>query len=142
MFDLRYHVASLAAVFVALIVGILVGVGLSGSGVTNETALQVAQAQRADAERDRDAALAQVSQLKETGKAFELAYPALMNNLLAGKRIGVLFVGSADSGINNAIDRTLTGRRRRAGDADDLALRAGERAERQQRSLQQRARSS
>ena len=28
MFDLRYHVASLAAVFVALIVGILIGVGL------------------------------------------------------------------------------------------------------------------
>src|SRR6266545_4657387 len=30
MFDLRYHVASLAAVFLALLIGILVGVGLSG----------------------------------------------------------------------------------------------------------------
>src|SRR5207244_12254162 len=30
MFDLRYHVASLAAVFVALLIGILVGVALSG----------------------------------------------------------------------------------------------------------------
>ena len=30
MFDLRYHVASLAAVFVALLIGILVGVGLTG----------------------------------------------------------------------------------------------------------------
>jgi hypothetical protein len=108
MFDLRYHVASLAAVFVALIVGILVGVGLSGSGVTNKVDLRVAQAQRADAKRQRDAALAQVSQLKETEKAFELAYPALMNNLLAGKRIGVLYVGSVDGGINAAIDRTLT----------------------------------
>ena len=29
MFDLRYHVASLAAVFLALIIGILVGVGIS-----------------------------------------------------------------------------------------------------------------
>ena len=108
MFDLRYHVASLAAVFVALIIGILVGVGLSGSGVTNKVDLRVAQAQRAEAERQRDTALAQVSQLKETEKAFELAYPALMNNLLAGKRIGVLFVGSVDGGVNKAIDRTLT----------------------------------
>ena len=30
MFDLRYHVASLAAVFVALVIGILVGVAMSG----------------------------------------------------------------------------------------------------------------
>src|SRR3954468_23910827 len=29
MFDLRYHVASLAAVFLALVIGILVGVGIS-----------------------------------------------------------------------------------------------------------------
>jgi hypothetical protein len=32
MFDLRYHVASLAAVFLALIIGILVGVGISDRG--------------------------------------------------------------------------------------------------------------
>jgi len=37
MFDLRYHVASLAAVFIALVIGILVGVGLSGRGVLRET---------------------------------------------------------------------------------------------------------
>ena len=43
MFDLRYHVASLVAVFVALIVGILVGVGLAGSGVTKKADLKAAQ---------------------------------------------------------------------------------------------------
>ena len=32
MFDLRYHVASLAAVFLALVIGILVGVGISSGG--------------------------------------------------------------------------------------------------------------
>jgi len=36
VFDLRYHVASLTAVFVALVVGILVGVGLSGKGFVND----------------------------------------------------------------------------------------------------------
>ena len=36
MFDLRYHVASLAAVFVALVIGIFVGVGLSGKGFVND----------------------------------------------------------------------------------------------------------
>ena len=53
MFDLRYHVASLAAVFIALIIGILVGVGLSGSGV-NKADLRLARLQRDSAAR-RDA---------------------------------------------------------------------------------------
>ena len=33
MFDLRYHVASLAAVFLALVIGILVGVGIASHGL-------------------------------------------------------------------------------------------------------------
>ena len=32
MFDLRYHVVSLAAVFLALVIGILLGVGISETG--------------------------------------------------------------------------------------------------------------
>jgi len=106
MFDLRYHVASLAAVFVALIVGILVGVGLAGSGV-NKTDLSLAQAQRDDARANLDAAQAQVAQLKKTSDAFERAYPAMMRNLLTDKRVAVLFVGSADGGVKQAIDNTL-----------------------------------
>ena len=37
MFDLRYHVASLAAVFLALIIGIVVGVGISGKGFVSDS---------------------------------------------------------------------------------------------------------
>jgi len=36
MFDLRYHVASLAAVFLALIIGILVGVGIADRGLVDK----------------------------------------------------------------------------------------------------------
>ena len=36
VFDLRYHVASLAAVFLALVIGILVGVGISGRGFIDD----------------------------------------------------------------------------------------------------------
>jgi hypothetical protein len=107
MFDLRYHVASLAAVFVALIVGILVGVGLTGSGVTKKADLRLAQAQRDKAETQRDAAQAQVKELQKTEKAFELAYSDVMRNLLPNKRIAVLFVGPRDGGVNQAIENTL-----------------------------------
>lgn len=106
MFDLRYHVASLVAVFVALIVGILVGVGLAGSGV-NKTDLSLAQAQRNKAQSDAAQAQTQVSQLQKTQKAFQLAYPAVMRNLLADRHIGVLYIGSVDSGVNKSITDTL-----------------------------------
>jgi hypothetical protein len=108
MFDLRYHVASLAAVFVALIIGILVGVGLAGSGVTKKADLQKAQLLQHRAEAQRDAAVAQLQEAQKTKHAFELAYPAIMSNKLEGKRIGVIFVGKSDDGINRAIDSTLT----------------------------------
>jgi len=107
MFDLRYHVASLVAVFVALIVGILVGVGLAGSGVTKKADLKAAQFERDRAQAQRDAAKAQVNDLQKTQKAFQLAYPAVMRNLLTDKRIGVLYVGSADSGVNQSVAETL-----------------------------------
>ena len=48
MFDLRYHVASLAAVFLMLVVGILIGVGISGRGfVTTPSGQAERQNQRA-----------------------------------------------------------------------------------------------
>jgi hypothetical protein len=107
MFDLRYHVASLAAVFVALIVGILVGVGLAGSGV-NQADLTLARDQR---DRALDAANTfkeQRDQLQRAADAFERAYPVIMRDLLVGRRVAVLFVGSKDGGVNQAIDNTLT----------------------------------
>ena len=107
MFDLRYHVASLAAVFIALIIGILVGVGLAGSGVTKNAELN-----RVKLENTRlNATAAQMNQqlraLGRTQKEFQLAYPALMANRLAGKQVAVLFIGAVDSGALGAIRNTL-----------------------------------
>jgi hypothetical protein len=108
MFDLRYHVASLAAIFVALIIGILVGVGLAGSGVTKKADLQLAQRQRDNAERERDAQKAKLEQLGKTEQAFESVYRVVMRNLLIDKRVAVLFIGPIDGGINTSIEQTLT----------------------------------
>jgi hypothetical protein len=107
MFDLRYHVASLAAVFVALIIGILVGVGLAGSGV-NQADLRLAQEQRDAARDDANTFKMQRDQLQKASDAFERAYPVIMRDLLVGKRIAVLFVGSKDAGVSTAIESTLT----------------------------------
>jgi hypothetical protein len=104
VFDLRYHVASLAAVFLALVIGILVGVGISGRGFVDDAertrlegdinelrdALEVEREQTDDLERRQEAAQEFV----------EGAYPVLVRNRLAGKRVAVLVIGSFDSTLD------------------------------------------
>jgi hypothetical protein len=120
VFDLRYHVASLAAVFIALIIGILVGVGLAGSGVTKDAELKGLKIQNASLNASLDQANAQIQSLAKTQNAFKLAYPALMANRLAGKHVAVLFIGRRDANISGSIERTLAD----AGAQSSLRVRA------------------
>src|SRR5919198_1396243 len=99
MFDLRYHVASLAAVFLALIVGILVGVGISGRGFVdkserrnfeNRIAVLQGRVDRLTAEKDLAGrqGVAAESYVEDT-------YPVLMKGRLAGHKIAVIVIGSS-----------------------------------------------
>ena len=108
MFDFRYHVASLAAVFIALVLGIVVGVGLSGSGITKEADLKVAREQRDAARAQADAANARLQQMTKAADAFSVAYPALVQDRLRDKRVAILFIGPKDDGVAQAIDKTLS----------------------------------
>jgi Copper transport outer membrane protein, MctB len=111
MFDLRYHLASLTAVFVALILGILIGIGLSTTDTVRESDLQNLERDVARLKRERDAANARAAQLnllqKETATFIEEAYPALMQNRLSGKRFALVFAGSVDDRIRRSVERTL-----------------------------------
>jgi Copper transport outer membrane protein, MctB len=110
MFDLRYHLASLAAVFIALAVGILLGVAISGklSAADNRFAHD-----RIDQLGDQlSQANARSDIIERRSKAAEdlltISYPALMEDRLGGKNIGVLFIGPVDGSVRSAIERTLT----------------------------------
>ena len=107
MFDLRYHVASLAAVFIALVIGIVVGVGLSESGVAKQAELENAQRDLTTEQAENMRLNAQLNEYRQTESAFRDAYPFLMDRRLEGKKIAVLFVGPVDGGIRDAIERTL-----------------------------------
>jgi hypothetical protein len=121
MFDLRYHVASLAAVFLALIIGILVGVGISGPVDNQKTKFLEAQVSKYQQQLD------QTSTLKNADKREQQAarsfinetYPVLVRNRLRGKRIAVVFVGPVDAGISSSVNRLL-----RESGAEQLRLRA------------------
>jgi hypothetical protein len=112
MFDLRYHLASLTAVFVALVLGILIGIGLSTTDTVRESDLQNLEREVAELNRDLDAERARAARLEQqqkgTASFIEDAYPALMHDRLAGKRFAVVFVGSIDERIRQSVERTLS----------------------------------
>ena len=98
MFDLRYHVASLVAVFLMLVVGILVGVGISGRGFVDDAERDRFNDRIAKLQEQVDAADASTEDLRAApagGEDFvESAYPVLADRRLDGKHIAVLVVGS------------------------------------------------
>lgn len=110
MFDLRYHVASLAAVFLALVIGILVGVGISGPVDKGKTGLleeEVASLRKQLDESSQQST--DVSRERQAARTFiNETYPALVRNRLRGKQVAVVFVGSVDGGNRSAVSRALT----------------------------------
>lgn len=111
MLDLRYHVASLSAVFIALVVGILVGVGISGRGFVDKSERRNFQNRIAALQTKVDQLGAQKGLLAQQGQAavsfVQDAYPVLMHNRLAGKRIALIVIGSSGGTTGSDVSRAL-----------------------------------
>jgi hypothetical protein len=111
MFDLRYHVASLTAVFLALVIGILVGVGISDRGLVDKTQTRLLHDQIANLQTRLDQASQQTASSKREQHAaqrfIEKSYPVLVRDRLRGKRFAVLFVGKVDGGVRSTLEQTL-----------------------------------
>ena len=109
----RYHAASLAAVFIALAIGILIGIGLADDVVS--TASQELEQSLRD---ERDAAQEEADELRgdlETEEQFSAdAYPALVDGRLARQRFAVVELGDVpaddvDDTADEAIDAAEQG---------------------------------
>jgi hypothetical protein len=109
MFDLRYHVASLAAVFVALLIGILVGVAMSGKVDDAEKQALKSDVNRLNAQLEAASeGRANVTREQTAIRAFvKNAYPSLIADRLRGERIAVLFAGPVDTGVRQDIERAV-----------------------------------
>ena len=104
MFDLRYHVASLTAVFLALVIGILVGVGISGRGFVTDAERDNFHDRLAALDeqlREEELAVEDLELRQEAAQEFvESAYPVLAERRLEGENVAVLVVGSYDETLN------------------------------------------
>jgi riboflavin biosynthesis pyrimidine reductase len=110
VFGLRYHVASLAGVFLALAVGILLGVAISGKVSDAEESLQ--EERRQQLEEDLENARASAEAAGRSGEAaeevVERTYPALMEGRLEDRGVAVAFLGPVDGTIRAEVERALS----------------------------------
>ena len=97
MFDFRYHALSLAAVFLALVVGLLLGVAIGDKELVSSARSDLRSSLRADvrkADQERDEAKAL---LQEQEQFADEAFPILTRDQLRGRRIGLVVLGDDDA---------------------------------------------
>jgi hypothetical protein len=108
MFDYRYHALSLAAVLLALAVGVVIGVAIGDSslvssaknGIVHQLSSEVSEAHQ------------QVGQLKDElaeEEAFTNGlYPLAVHELLNGRSVGLVFLGGSSDEINGRVRAAVT----------------------------------
>jgi hypothetical protein len=102
----RYHAASLAAVFLALAVGILIGVGF-GSDIVNGTADDLEDSLRSDLD-EKNAQIDELNaQLADERDLSSALTPAVVENRLRGREIAIVALGGLDDSLTDGIRGAL-----------------------------------
>jgi hypothetical protein len=109
MLNYRYHALSLVAVFLALVVGLLLGVAIGDKGLVSSAEKDVRASLRDDV-RDAQAERDDVREaLSERDRFEQAAYPALVGDRLAGRRIALIELGDASDRMWNLTKDALQG---------------------------------
>jgi len=109
VFDFRYHALSLAAVFIALVVGLLLGVAIGDKELVSSAKNDLRNSLRRDvakANGERDDARAE---LRDQQEFVNRSYPILTAGELRGRHIGLVMLGDDDDTpglVSDALDPT------------------------------------
>lgn len=108
MFDYRYHALSLAAVLLALAVGVLIGVAIGDSNLVSSAKSGIVS----DLNSEVDSARRQTGQSQEKlaeEEAFANGlYPLAVHNLLGGRSIGLVFLGASSNKVDGLVRSAVT----------------------------------
>src|SRR5688572_20122591 len=97
MFTFRYHAISLIAVFLALGIGVLLGVTIGEEGVVSGASKNLEQSLRGDLRQSRERVGDLRAELGIRDQFERQSYPGLVADLLPGFRIGVVAMGDLPS---------------------------------------------
>jgi hypothetical protein len=108
MFDYRYHALSLAAVLLALAVGVVIGVAIGDSdlvssaksGIVHDLSSEVSDAHNQESELRL--------QLARQEAFTNDLYPIAVHGLLSGQNVGLVFLGGASNRVNSLVRNAVT----------------------------------
>ena len=107
MFDFRYHALSLIAVFVALVLGLLLGVAIGDKGLVSSAENNIKESLRADVRAEQKKSKELEDKLAQKDKFEQEVYPLLVDGQLTERKIGVVFLGQASDEINTQVQNAL-----------------------------------
>jgi hypothetical protein len=108
LFDFRYHALSLAAVLLALAVGIVIGVAIGDSnlvssaksGIVHDLSSEVSAVQRQNGQLR--------AQLASEEAFTNDLYPIAVHGLLSGRPVGLIFLGNASDRIDGLVREAVS----------------------------------
>jgi hypothetical protein len=103
MFDFRYHALSLAAVLFALALGVLIGVAIGDSNLVSSAKNGIVHNLSSEVNEAR-ANAAQLQERLKNEEAFANGlYPLASHELLSGRSVGLVFLGSSSDQVNSLV---------------------------------------
>ena len=105
-YSARYHAASLAAVFLALAIGILIGVGF-GDDVVSGTTEDLEESLKGDVEEAREEREELTRDLNREREFSDAVYPALVEGDLRGHRVGLVALGELPEDLADDVEAAI-----------------------------------
>ncbi len=103
MFDFRYHALSLAAVLFALALGVLLGVAIGDSNLVSSAKNGIVHNLDSEIGQARRQAGRLQSRLADEEAFANGLYPLAVHELLAGRTIGLVFLGGSSDQVNSLV---------------------------------------
>jgi hypothetical protein len=108
MFDYRYHALSLAAVLLALAVGVLIGVAIGDSNLVSSAKNGIVHNLESEVDgAQRQAGTLQTQLTAEEAFANDL-YPIAVHGVLSGRNVGLVFLGGSSNRVNGLVREAVT----------------------------------
>jgi Copper transport outer membrane protein, MctB len=108
LFDFRYHALSLAAVLLALAVGVVIGVAIGDSDLVSSAKSGIVHDLKEEVGQAQQHASKLSSELSAEQTFANDLYPIAVHGLLGGQSVGVVFLGGSSNRINGLIRDAVT----------------------------------